>query len=657
MTANLPQSAHGPDLSRTRASLRPLTSRETMLRAKAIAANKQPANALKCSGQIYIGLFFDGTGNNEEADFKSVRSDPANQKQSNVVRLYHAYPVDVARATDRYFSFYVPGVGTPFPEISDSGGAFGTAMSWNGEARLIWGITRIFTAVSRYVSGENLIDDQRWGKIAQNVGGIGSSALHRKMVFKNSWIPRLKEVLAQRTPDYPDPEQINLSVFGFSRGAAEARAFVNWLYGLCEEADGDRLFAGIRLRVDFLGIFDTVASVGVAGAFSNGPIGFEGRQSWADDNMQVHPAVESCLHIVAAHEVRSTFPLDSVRLDDKYPQNVKEYVYPGAHSDVGGGYHPKAQGKTDAIARIPGFEMYCAALAAGVPFLGMGQMSGRAARALVPSQVAVDAFTAYCKQAAVKPGPVEQMMRDHMAHYFNYRYHGRPGEPASAVTPYYNRDFFKRAAIEQKYLRNTQRYFIAILAAVASVLNAYMETRSSFDDYVGQPFQTVIPGMGGALAIPVLLVGGRMGAIHDSYDTDERYRLAHQVHEKVKAWRQWLEDHNSPFLVDEGAPERDILSVVAALSETPPHADVARFFDEWVHDSAAGMAKDGLDEFMLNGIGMAKYRRVYFGDRGDAVLREAAARQNSERKKVAEARRAQRKQWDLESREFQRTRW
>lgn len=86
-----------------------------------------------------------------------------------------------------------------------------------------------------------------------------------------------------------------------------------------------------------MGGVDTVASVGIAGAFSSGLMGAEGHQSWANKNMQIHPGVESCLHIVAAHEIRATFPLDSVRIDQRYPPNVKEYVYPGSHSDVGGG--------------------------------------------------------------------------------------------------------------------------------------------------------------------------------------------------------------------------------------------------------------------------------------------------------------------------------
>lgn len=657
MSASSAQPAHNPELLETRSSIRPLSPREVMQRAKAISAGKTQTGALRCCGQINIGMFFDGTGNNEDDDFKKVTS-PADWKHSNVVRLYHAYPDGVQKGTDRYYGFYVPGVGTPFSAIGDGGGVLGTGASWNGEPRLIWGLTRLFNAVSLYVSGSRLIDEVKCGAIANGLGGIGSVALQRQHAFKNYWMSRLKSKIAGKLPSFPAPEQINVSVFGFSRGAAEARAFVNWMYELCEEVDGAYQFAGIPLRVEFLGIFDTVASVGIAGGFSSGLLGVEGRQSWAKDNMQVHKGVESCLHIVAAHEVRATFPVDSVRIDDVYPPNVKEYVYPGAHSDVGGGYHAKAQGKTDELARIPGFEMYCAAMAAGVPFNALKDMPRNAARSLVPSRAAIDAFTAYCKHAGVKAGPVEQMMRDHMAHYFNYRYHGRRASGGGAVTQqYYERPFFKRAMAEQEFLRDTQQYFIAILAAVSVTLDHYIKKRTSFDQYFGQPFQN-----DGSL-LPALLQNfgqimvNRLGAVDDDFDRGDRDKLAHRVHEKVAQWRKWLEDHNSPFLMDEDAPERDILSVVLTLSEAPQPANVVSFFDEWVHDSVAGLAKDKVNEFLLNGIGIAKFRRVYFGDRGDALLREKVEQENAERKKLANAKRAQRKQWDLEAREFQRTRW
>ncbi|MFX5634252.1 hypothetical protein ABTE18_20540, partial [Acinetobacter baumannii] len=57
--------------------------------------------------------------------------------------------------------------------------------------------------------------------------------------------------------------QINVSVFGFSRGAAEARACTHWLHELFTPSGGAFEIAGVPIRIGFLGIFDTVASVGI----------------------------------------------------------------------------------------------------------------------------------------------------------------------------------------------------------------------------------------------------------------------------------------------------------------------------------------------------------------------------------------------------------
>lgn len=57
----------------------------------------------------------------------------------------------------------------------------------------------------------------------------------------------------------PRITQMHLSVFGFSRGAAEARVFCNWVQRFCGGVIGE---AKVNLR--FLGLFDTVASVGLA---------------------------------------------------------------------------------------------------------------------------------------------------------------------------------------------------------------------------------------------------------------------------------------------------------------------------------------------------------------------------------------------------------
>ncbi|SQI96045.1 lipoprotein [Klebsiella oxytoca] len=67
--------------------------------------------------------------------------------------------------------------------------------------------------------------------------------------------------------------------------------------------------------------------------------------AWADDNLalpdesQFPGFIQRCCHFVSAHEQRLCFPLDSVRrTEGNYPASTFEVVYPGVHSDVGGGY-------------------------------------------------------------------------------------------------------------------------------------------------------------------------------------------------------------------------------------------------------------------------------------------------------------------------------
>jgi hypothetical protein len=100
----------------------------------------------------------------------------------------------------------------------------------------------------------------------------------------------------------------------------------------------------LPITVEYLGLLDTVASVGVADIVH----GARGHQGWADGSqaLPTNELVKRCLHIVASHEQRLCFPLDSIRREDgSYPANSLEVLHPGVHSDQGGGYPPGDQGK------------------------------------------------------------------------------------------------------------------------------------------------------------------------------------------------------------------------------------------------------------------------------------------------------------------------
>ncbi|WP_431221852.1 phospholipase effector Tle1 domain-containing protein [Serratia sp. L9] len=137
---------------------------------------------------------------------------------------------------------------------------------------------------------------------------------------------------------------IKLFIYGFSRGAAEARTFVNWLTELFETPAGaldpQPILLGLPLTVEFLGLLDTVPSVGVAhiAPFAAGHMGWADGTQQLPDEERFPSLIKCCRHLISAHEQRLCFTLDSIRRPSGvYPANSKEIIYPGMHSDVGGG--------------------------------------------------------------------------------------------------------------------------------------------------------------------------------------------------------------------------------------------------------------------------------------------------------------------------------
>jgi hypothetical protein len=175
--------------------------------------------------------------------------------------------------------------------------------------------------------------------------------------------------LAQKIEDIRHPKlvEVFIDVFGFSRGAAQARVFCNWL-DECFEGD---MLAGVKTHIRFLGIFDTVAAVGLGPAAARWA---NGHSDWGSaKNLRISPRVRHCERYVAMHEQRESFPLDDVQAPgDAMPPRCRQFRFPGMHSDVGGGYLPEEQGKNgcddeNKLARIPLNAMYEAARAARVP--------------------------------------------------------------------------------------------------------------------------------------------------------------------------------------------------------------------------------------------------------------------------------------------------
>ncbi|WP_254067836.1 DUF2235 domain-containing protein [Burkholderia sp. L27(2015)] len=267
---------------------------------------KKPGVA-DCSQSLWISLFFDGTGNNLDDDTPRL-------KHSNVARLYltHAQDDD---SSGRY-RIYIPGLGTPFREIHENtGSALGGAFGAGGERRLQWAREKFDQIIAK--------------------------------------------AKARATNPKHQIRMINVALLGFSRGAACARAFAVRLAAECKQQGEGWQWREYPIRLYFMGLFDTVASVGLpagAKAWDHSPplqaattiiappmslalmvAPKNGHYDWGKQ-LKIPAMVEQCVHYVAAHEVRDSFPLDSVRDGTQYPANTVEVMYPGVHSDVGGGY-------------------------------------------------------------------------------------------------------------------------------------------------------------------------------------------------------------------------------------------------------------------------------------------------------------------------------
>jgi len=99
-----------------------------------------------CQSMVRIGLFFDGTSNNK------YRDEPK-QAHTNVVKLFNAHKdSDEKGGLDEpdCYRFYIPGVGTRFPENQEwKETQEGKAMGKGGQARILFGILQVYNAVHR----------------------------------------------------------------------------------------------------------------------------------------------------------------------------------------------------------------------------------------------------------------------------------------------------------------------------------------------------------------------------------------------------------------------------------------------------------------------------------------------------------------------------
>jgi len=562
-----------------------------------------------CETNLFFGFFFDGTKNNY------VQAD-AIKNHSNVARLYDCFPglsvpgvlptsTDWQHKLERYthfFKVYIPGVSSPFAQVGDTGAGLdesaGGASGALGERRIIWALLQAINNIHRYFLKAPLITQAEIDSLVRRIflnkyaraimtnpgsaySGLGGNSVNirARQEFKKI-LMRLKSAIVQHRPDLQtgkpakvDPaivKTIYVSIFGFSRGATEARVFANWLQSLCQldaevhDRRGQMSLGGFHVVFDFLGVFDTVASVGLGNTLGNNAALtlLDGHGAWADteDSLRVPPGLK-CLHLVAAHDLRRSFPVDSISVNGNLPAGSEEIVFPGVHSDIGCGYSPKEQGKgtdpngDDMLARIPLLMMYKAARMNGVPLkLETANPIAKTRFALQPATI--EAFNAYIATCQVTQGSIHQIMREQARKQMEWRLMRRITQKAPL---HQTASFLRASKLDQSDLHGAAQEFEDEIAA-------FVRWRKE----KGAAFRPAQQKMG--------------------FDNEH---LAEW--EEIARW--W---HDVP---------------------RPPDA-VVSFFDNYVHDSRAGFKIGGKREpFMGAKAGYLRFRKVYGGE--DAVLLSA----------------------------------
>ena len=390
-------------------------------------------DAANCEMTIQIGVFFDGTGNN-------ATKDEAQMALSNIVRLHDAYVVDMNRGMAR---IYIEGLGTAFPDIDEyDESTFGGAFGCGGEGRLLIALCSVINSICKIILKEKWASPEAVkavcrprsffrseARLLEKFGmseSLNGSDFDAKLNFFHRQISALQKKIDEQS--HPVTKEIVFDIFGFSRGAATARVFCHWLQKI---AQGGK-FAGIPIRFRFLGLMDTVASVGVWDGVKNTLLNNTGGHTdWAiSKHLLILPEVENCIHMVAMHEIRKNFPLDQVAVGDAMPENCHEFAYPGSHSDVGGGYAPGALGiapghslqESDSrkLSQIPLNHMFDCAVAAGVPM--SKEIASRNSVALFEMSPAVQ--EAFQKLIRLSPRG-KQRLSDWMLPYLIWRWRTR----------------------------------------------------------------------------------------------------------------------------------------------------------------------------------------------------------------------------------------
>lgn len=278
--------------------------------AKVVAPDKQKKPANKIGVKVTVNVFFDGTLNNMkntearlafEKKKKGLALSPDettaakafedNDEDDSSYDNYFSniaimYKTNIAEKKDKKIKIYIDGEGTLEHDKDDSRGyIFGSGKT----SGILAKVNKAFIEIKEKI--ENL--------------------KNRKFIKENEFV-----------------NEIDLTVFGFSRGAAAARNFISQRRKLQDMYN----LESSKFTIKFVGLFDTVSSYSknysVSPNFDN---------DVKELNLKLEGNIKKVVHLTAADEYRENFSLTTIKSTINAGVGY-ELALPGVHSDIGGGY-------------------------------------------------------------------------------------------------------------------------------------------------------------------------------------------------------------------------------------------------------------------------------------------------------------------------------
>ena len=305
---------------------------------------QKPMEVQDVEKEFFISVFFDGTNNKMEyrQDGTQTRNGGTSlrQKDTNVAALSCLAENKKVRDGNKvkyYYHIYIEGPGTTFDGNNERGWfekvkdkpseVIGLALgTWN--RGVIAKVARGVSNVHRYLNGNTQKNERP--KVVLHFCIYGFS--------RGAACARLFAFLVARAANDNETLAVESSFKGKLDGAAK-KLYTSRLTFLDEFKPANRI-------VEFLGIYDTVSSIGIIDETGISSVKAVEKNTTIFHNLnardyglyspQLSNNVNRTFHICAMDEFRKNFAVTDV--GKKVPEKCIEVFVPGCHSDVGGSY-------------------------------------------------------------------------------------------------------------------------------------------------------------------------------------------------------------------------------------------------------------------------------------------------------------------------------